>query len=247
MINFFRKKRKTLADDNKALKYTRYAIGEIVLVVIGILIALQINTWNTNRIERKKEALILKELHKEFVANKQQLDSVVFFHKKSFKSANYIKSKLPIDIKKTNLDSLSYHLYYIGWVYTFNPSQGVTKALMNSSTFGVISNDELRQLLISWNDILVDYQEEESNAASNYQNHLKPFEKKYFYFDPDYSKWLSDPRIDLDILEKLEFDNYILDRYNDIYNIVKSSAGELDRVTESINRIIELSKPENND
>ena len=42
MINFFRKKRKKMADDNKALKYTRYAIGEIVLVVIGILIALQI-------------------------------------------------------------------------------------------------------------------------------------------------------------------------------------------------------------
>jgi hypothetical protein len=46
MINFFRKIRKKLADDNKPLKYMRYAIGEIVLVVIGILIALQINNWN---------------------------------------------------------------------------------------------------------------------------------------------------------------------------------------------------------
>ena len=42
MINFFRKTRKQLADDNKPLKYARYAIGEIVLVVVGILIALQI-------------------------------------------------------------------------------------------------------------------------------------------------------------------------------------------------------------
>ncbi len=39
MINFFRKKRKKLADDNKVIKYGRYAIGEIVLEVIGILIA----------------------------------------------------------------------------------------------------------------------------------------------------------------------------------------------------------------
>jgi len=39
MINFFRKKRKKLADKNKAIKYNRYAIGEIILVVIGILIA----------------------------------------------------------------------------------------------------------------------------------------------------------------------------------------------------------------
>jgi hypothetical protein len=46
MIPFFRKIRKKMADDNKPLKYARYAIGEIVLVVIGILIALQINNWN---------------------------------------------------------------------------------------------------------------------------------------------------------------------------------------------------------
>ena len=49
MIPFFRKIRKKLADDNKPLKYLRYAIGEIVLVVIGILIALQINNWNESR------------------------------------------------------------------------------------------------------------------------------------------------------------------------------------------------------
>jgi hypothetical protein len=49
MINFFRKIRKKLADDNKPLKYARYAIGEIFLVVIGILIALSINNWNDDR------------------------------------------------------------------------------------------------------------------------------------------------------------------------------------------------------
>ena len=46
MINFFRKTRKKMADDNKPMKYMRYAVGEIVLVVIGILIALQLNNWN---------------------------------------------------------------------------------------------------------------------------------------------------------------------------------------------------------
>ena len=70
MINFFRKKRKTLADDNKALKYTRYAIGEIVLVVIGILIALQINTWNEHRKMQIQEQEILKGLEIEFKIKK---------------------------------------------------------------------------------------------------------------------------------------------------------------------------------
>ncbi|WP_424262309.1 DUF6090 family protein [Eudoraea sp.] len=52
MINFYRKIRKKLANDNKPLKYMRYAVGEIVLVIIGILIALQINNWN--EIEKSK-------------------------------------------------------------------------------------------------------------------------------------------------------------------------------------------------
>jgi hypothetical protein len=62
MIPFFRKIRKKLADDNKPIKYLRYAIGEIVLVVIGILIALSINNWNEIKIENTLEIKLLKEI-----------------------------------------------------------------------------------------------------------------------------------------------------------------------------------------
>ena len=62
MINFFRRIRKKLADDNKPLKYARYAIGEIVLVVIGILIALSINNWNESRIKNKSVKSHLESL-----------------------------------------------------------------------------------------------------------------------------------------------------------------------------------------
>ena len=59
MIKFFRSIRKALLAENKFSKYLIYAIGEIVLVVIGILIALQINNWNENRkIEREIESVI---------------------------------------------------------------------------------------------------------------------------------------------------------------------------------------------
>ena len=62
MINFFRKIRKQLSDDGSSLKYLRYAIGEIVLVVVGILIALGINNWNEHRKERIEEQKVLAEL-----------------------------------------------------------------------------------------------------------------------------------------------------------------------------------------
>nr|WP_321222148.1 hypothetical protein [uncultured Psychroserpens sp.] len=49
MIKLFRHVRKSLIEDNKMSKYFKYAIGEIILVIIGILMALQINNWNENR------------------------------------------------------------------------------------------------------------------------------------------------------------------------------------------------------
>lgn len=57
MIKFFRKIRYDLMDKNKTGKYLKYAIGEIILVMIGILLALQVNTWN----EKRKNLILEKE------------------------------------------------------------------------------------------------------------------------------------------------------------------------------------------
>ena len=69
MIPFFRKIRKKMADDNRPLKYMRYAIGEIILVVIGILIALQINNWTEQKKEVEKFDQILVDAQSELVEN----------------------------------------------------------------------------------------------------------------------------------------------------------------------------------
>ena len=62
MIKFFRKIRQRLLSENKFSKYLIYAIGEVFLVVIGILIALQINTWNENKLKTKKELFHLENI-----------------------------------------------------------------------------------------------------------------------------------------------------------------------------------------
>ncbi len=62
MIKIFRKIRYNLFEKNKTGEYLKYAVGEIVLVMIGILLALQINNWNNDRIERKLESNILNEI-----------------------------------------------------------------------------------------------------------------------------------------------------------------------------------------
>src|SRR5210317_1373022 len=73
MIKFFRKIRQKMLTDNKFNKYLIYGIGEIILVVIGILIALQINNWNENRRLRAVEIKLLKELRNDLMVTLEEL------------------------------------------------------------------------------------------------------------------------------------------------------------------------------
>ena len=75
MIKIFRRLRQNLIMENKTGKYLKYAIGEIVLVVIGILIALSINNWNQNRITKLKEKKTLIELVQNLNSNLEQFSS----------------------------------------------------------------------------------------------------------------------------------------------------------------------------
>ncbi|HAT67789.1 MAG TPA: hypothetical protein DCS66_24850, partial [Flavobacteriaceae bacterium] len=82
MIKFFRKIRQNLISQGKTAKYLKYAIGEIALVVIGILIALQINNWNETRKEKKVETVILSILL-------EDLKSAKFFSEEYIASEQY--------------------------------------------------------------------------------------------------------------------------------------------------------------
>ena len=99
MINFFRKTRKQLADDNKPLKYIRYAIGEIVLVVIGILIALSINNWNEMRKEASVELKVLSEIQSNLKQSKKEIKKVLDVNEtdltRYLSLLNHIEQKLP--------------------------------------------------------------------------------------------------------------------------------------------------------
>ena len=79
MIKFFRHIRKTLLEQNKTSKYFKYAIGEIVLVVIGILIALQINNWNEHRKSMLQEVNILSKLNRDLKANLLEIKGLKIF------------------------------------------------------------------------------------------------------------------------------------------------------------------------
>ena len=79
MIKFFRKIRQDLLSKGKTGKYLKYAIGEIILVVIGILLALQINTWNENRIDSKRLNLYTQSLLNDLELDKKRLIECMVF------------------------------------------------------------------------------------------------------------------------------------------------------------------------
>lgn len=77
MIKFFRKIRQNLLSEGKTRNYLKYAIGELILVVVGILIALSINNWNQNRTFKKELHQIIKEVHTDLNQDLLYLDKEI--------------------------------------------------------------------------------------------------------------------------------------------------------------------------
>jgi len=146
MINFYRKIRKKMADDNKPLKYARYAIGEIVLVVIGILIALSLNNWNENRKINKEEILILKSLHDNLNLAKIQSENNILTEEQLISALIFLLNfdSNNAELKRSvNLDSIFNHgLWAMG---TDFPVINAYSDLKNTGKIGLIKNKNLRE------------------------------------------------------------------------------------------------------
>jgi len=241
MINFFRKKRKSLADDNKALKYTRYAIGEIVLVVIGILIALQINTWNEHRKMQIQEQDILKGLEIEFTINFNRLEKVIQIQQKSNESANKIMTYFNQDISdipEAKFDSLQHNIYN---AWTFDPRKGLLNSVIASGQINLISSIELKNQLASFED-MVDDLEEESQA-------IQLLNAKHILITSEY--------MNIGKLNEIGYESFVNEGFRSdynrffkdilVYNIINNASSwrydllnEEIEIMQSIERILEL-------
>jgi len=148
MINFFRKTRKKLADENKPLKYARYAIGEILLVVIGILIALQINNWNESRKTNILEHDYLKRLKHELEDNIEYAESQIYVELLGHNCANRILSTISESSDISNSHLLAYSIVLTGWTNRVDYINNVWNELYSTGNARLISNSDLRKQLI---------------------------------------------------------------------------------------------------
>ncbi len=178
MINFFRKTRKRLADDNQFLKYSRYAVGEIALVVIGILIALQINNWNKIRLEKIEEIKLLFSLKSEFEGNLQEINAIQNLEFKIIEATNAIYNAIDLN-KYEDTDRLDSLLSFSFYNPSFDPKSGSLNNLLSSGKLELISNENLRKLLISWPGIVADMKEEEVLLRNHAFSIYSPFVDNY--------------------------------------------------------------------
>ena len=170
MIKFFRRLRFDLMEKNNTGKYIKYALGEIVLVVIGILIALQINNWNEGRKEFKKSKSLLQEFKKDLVLDTVESDYVTAKLEEQVKRESWALRLVFYD--KSQSDSL--RKVFFGPYYQQPVSVRTYTKLQNSENpnltgFSDLQN-ELTKYYIETKYLLDAYNEEEKYYA--FENHI---------------------------------------------------------------------------
>ena len=210
MLTFFRRIRKGLLGTGEARKYLLYAVGEIALVVIGILIALQINNWNEQKKQRDREVNSLIEISTELQSNIKNLDFIVHSNSLERKRHKSISTLIRhLEMRKAYHDSLSQHftkVFNIGGI-TFRNS-----GYQSLVSIGVdlISNDELRSeigKLYSYNVLVLDKVGNE--MRDDFYHYILDYLREEFIYttitDEDNSKEIIKPRNYGSLLNNVEF------------------------------------------
>lgn len=261
MIKFFRRIRYDLMNQNKTGKpadpagsssrttqtgrYLKYAIGEIVLVMIGILLALQVNDWNEERKKRITESEVIASLNGDFKTAKSEIEGL----KKLIEDRNDKLGTLSENCSLKNpsispekMDSLIWGSYALP---AFNPPDGTISDLLNSGKIDVIRNPELRRLLSEWNGAVQGVKKQELFQGEFLYKRFTPFiEERIEFKHPRFERHMK-----MELADSFGIDSRILLKDVSFCNLVRRSIyfnlfvsywyNGIERV---IDKIIELTK-----
>lgn len=232
MIKFFRHIRRKLIHKDEMGKYLKYAIGEIILVVIGILLALQINNWSQDFQNSKKEKGFLKDMQLEFLEDKKMLDRFIQLTEQKKESGKEVQQFLKGDPIDRGL--LLNHLFFNGKTLIFNSFTPVYDELLSSGQMGLIKNDSLKASIKDYKYYiknLNDFLYRESGAVKEQYNlHL------YQYFDHEIITILWEHRYSSKAIEdiaglKADFDGFKNDPKSTYYvSMAIGTDSELNRL-----------------
>ncbi len=188
MLPFFRKIRYRLAKDDQFFKYSRYAIGEIILVVIGILIALQVNDWNDQRKLRKEENDALKTMHKEselvveYIKERQERRESLVKHMEM--AAQALRERSLENIEETDFGM---GIFLSGIYQAVSPPRSTFDELKSSGKLQLIQSSQIQEAISNYyvdldyiNVQLVYFRNQFTDPVSAAPNDY------YFTYNPDF-------------------------------------------------------------
>jgi hypothetical protein len=194
-------------------------VGEILLVVIGILIALQIDTWSRQREDRQTEQVIIDNLQQEFLVNLKTLDSTLTLTHEAEQAEMKLMELFgePMSVlEQANTDSL---IYYSTTFYRFVPTQNALLDLLQSGRLQLLSNKDLKDAIYDWTKILGQVDEYFEAVRQKTQQEVVPYlTQRYSFKDMDaYSPlaWKEPSRlggVKLDIFEDRTYENLVDDQ-----------------------------------
>ncbi len=218
MIKFFRKIRQNLLSEGKTGKYLKYAVGEIILVVIGILIALQLNNLNENRKNNVFEQEILTQIQENLENDELALEEIVINFSKAVKSSGKILNSKESQYTKDSIN------VWLGAIIQFDRFQPLTNAyeVLKSNGLDKISNKKLRFLLGRY------YDDEASHM-------IKSTEDIEMTFNDHWLPILFEDMVEFEFKKSVELKDYsILLKPSKAQNILKLNR---DNLSSGINRI----------
>lgn len=173
MFRFFRKIRSAALFESRLVRYLLYALGEIALVVIGILIALYLDEQKDYREDRRQERIYLVELQRDLERNLEELDRVIAKSGKILKACDSVISYSQRAPEEVPEDSL---LVFMGDLmgYTKHMTrQGTIEDLLGSGKLDVIRNDSIRRAVATWEADLKLSRELEEDAKMAFQSYAE--------------------------------------------------------------------------
>ena len=179
MIKFFRRIRQRLLTENNFNKYLIYAIGEIVLVVIGILFALSINNWNEKRKLKAEETELLTNLSLSFERKLNELETQNIGRTENIIGIDKLLETIVTKNNAMSDDDMFVLLQELFTWYAVNEEFSIIDMLYSSGKINMISNDTLKSKLISWPDYMEEMLEEQRVLQDLVVNNLNPLISKY--------------------------------------------------------------------
>ena len=220
MINFFRKTRKKMADDNRPLKYARYAIGEIALVVIGILIALSINNWNEQRKVNKTRISYLNLLKYDLNGDNDNLVQLIESRKVHLDRVDRFRLLFNQGIYSSS--QLKDSIILVGrGLHRYLPLDITYEELINSGNIGLLP-ENLRIFMAELDKTKDFYVTINAQTISNFFDQKLEVSKYWNYSGLNFSESLGIESNDEDILKGLRLQvNIMMDTYSWTVSVIE--------------------------